>query len=153
MEKVKKDKKTRNYTYAVGRRRESVARVRVYDASCKKTTLFGNEYKIGDIVVNGKQVIEYFRFKAYAPIYKRIFSDTDTAGKFIVSAKVEGGGIAAQLEAMVLGIARAFDKIDKEKFHKILRDKGYLTVDARTRQRRMVGMGGKSRRKKQSPKR
>ena len=83
----------------------------------------------------------------------RYFSDTDTAGKFIVSAKVEGGGIAAQLEAMVLGIARAFDKIDKEKFHKILRDKGYLTVDARTRQRRVVGMGGKSRRKKQSPKR
>ena len=66
---------------------------------------------------------------------------------------VAGGGLSGQLDAAVLGMARALDKLDPEKFHPILRSKGYLTRDPRTRERRKVGMGGKARRKKQSPKR
>lgn len=153
MAEEKQTKKTtnRDYVYAVGRRREAVARVRLY--SSKQVEIFGNEYKIGDIVVNGKLVGEYFRFPAAAPVYRKLFEVTDTQGKFIVSAKVEGGGLSGQLDAMLHGVARALDKVDHEKFHSILKGNGYLTRDARTRERRKVGTGGKARRQKQSPKR
>ena len=66
---------------------------------------------------------------------------------------MEGGGKQGQLRAVVHGMARAFSKFDTEKFRKLLKDGGLLTRDSRKRQRRMVGMGGKSRRAKQSPKR
>lgn len=141
------------FTYAVGRRRESVARVRLYKPTNTTVAIFDGEYKAGDIVVNGKQVAEYFRFKPLEPVYKRIFELTDTIGKFVVSAKVQGGGIHAQMEAMIHGIARALDKVDSETYHTILKQNGYLTRDERTRERRKVGTGGKARRQKQSPKR
>ncbi len=141
----------KQYTFAVGRRREAVARVRIYTAG--KAQLFGSELKKGDLYVNGKPVTEYFNFFAYGPRYNKFLVDTDTAGKYVISAKVAGGGLSGQLDAVVLGIARALDKIDPEKFHKMLRDMGYLTVDSRTRERRKVGNAGKARRKKSSPKR
>lgn len=141
------------FTYAVGRRREAVARVRVYNPQSNTINVFNNEYKTGDLVVNGKQAAEYFGFKTYEPVYKRIFELTDTLGKYFVSVKVEGGGLSGQLDAMLHGIARAFDKMDSEKYHTLLKENGYLTRDPRTRERRKVGTGGKARRKKQSPKR
>lgn len=143
----------KSYTFAVGRRKEAVARVRLYSSSNGKTQLFGAEYKNGDIVVNGKPVQEYFNFVGFAPIYNKILRDTDTSNKFVISAKVAGGGLAGQVDAIVLGIARALDKIDKEKYHGILKEHSYLTRDARTRERRKVGNAGKARRKKSSPKR
>ncbi len=148
-----KQVKSAPFTYAVGRRKESVARVRVYNPQGTTISVFGNEYKTGDLVVNGKQAAEYFRFKPYEPKYKKIFELTDTLGKYFVSVKVEGGGIGGQLDAMLHGIARAFDKIDTEKYHTLLKSNGYLTRDPRTRERRKVGTGGKARRQKQSPKR
>lgn len=144
-------KTTKNYIYAVGRRREAVARVRIYSGN--EVTLFGNEYKTGDMVVNGRHIAEYFRVQTFTPVYRKVFEVTDTLGKFIISAKVDGGGPAGQLDAVVHGIARALDKMDTEKYHKILKDNGYLTRDARVRERRKVGTGGKARRQKQSPKR
>lgn len=142
---------TKQYIYATGRRREAVARVRLY--STGKVTVNGVELKKGDIYINDKPVNEYLNFFAYGPSYNKIFIDTDTAGKYIFTIRVAGGGLSGQLDAAVLGIARALDKLDKEKFHTILRSKGYLTRDPRIRERRKVGMGGKARRKKQSPKR
>jgi len=141
----------KNYIYATGRRREAVARVRLYSAG--KAQLDGKELKKGDIFVNGKPVTEYFNFFAFAPAYNKLFIDTDTAGKYIFTIRVVGGGLYGQLDASVLGMARALDKLDPEKFHSTLRTKGYLTRDPRIRERRKVGMGGKARRKKQSPKR
>lgn len=143
----------KNYTSAVGRRREAVARVRLYTASNSKVLLNDAEAKKGDIVVNGKAVTDYFKFFAYAPTYNKLLVDTGTAGKYIFSVKVAGGGLSGQADALVLGMARTLDKLDKEKFHKILRDNGYLTRDPRTRERRKVGNAGKARRKKSSPKR
>lgn len=148
-----KQVKSAPFTYAVGRRKESVARVRVYNPQSSTINVFGNEYKTGDLIINGRQAAEYFRFKPYEPKYKRIFELTDTLGKYFVSVKVEGGGIGGQLDAMLHGIARAFDKIDPEKYHTLLKTNGYLTRDPRTRERRKVGTGGKARRQKQSPKR
>lgn len=144
---------SRPYLYATGRRREAVARVRLYNPTSGKVVINGAELTKGDVVVNGKPINEYFKFFASAPSYNKIFVDTGTSGKFIFSIKVAGGGQSGQLDAAVMGIARVLDKLDKEKFHSILRSSGYLTRDPRTRERRKVGMGGKSRRKKQSPKR
>ncbi len=141
----------KNYISTVGRRREAVARVRLY--STVKALIDGKEAQKGDIYVNGKPIKEYFNFFAYAPLYNKIFVDTDTAGKYVFTIKVVGGGLSGQIDAIVLGMARALDKLDREKFHTILRSKGYLTRDPRIRERRKVGMCGKARRKKQSPKR
>lgn len=146
-----KKTQSKNYTQAVGRRREAVARVRIYSGA--KAEVFGEERKHGDIVVNGKPIAEYFRVTSYGPKYKRVLEELGIAGKYIISAKVEGGGLSGQLDAVIHGVARVLDKLDSEKFHKLLREKGYLTRDPRTRERRKVGTGGKARRKKQSPKR
>lgn len=139
------------YAFAVGRRREAVARVRIYSAATVE--VFGAERKRGDIIINKKPVAEYFRFASFEPIYKKLLTETGIDGKFIISARVVGGGTSGQLDAVIHGIARALDLMDKEKHHKVLSDGGYLTRDSRTRQRRMVGNAGKARRKKSSPKR
>ena len=149
---MKKNTKAKDYIFAVGRRKEAVARVRLYTGN-KKVKIFNNEFEKGRVIVNGKDVYEYFSLAYYKPVIEKIFRDTDTAEKFTIGAKVEGGGIASQIDALLLGIARAMEKHDHDKYRPVLKSEGYLTRDGRTRQRRMVGTGGKARRKKQSPKR
>lgn len=144
-------KSSKNFVFAVGRRKEAIARVRLFAGA--KATINGVEIKKGEIFVNNKPIQEYFRFSAYAPIYNKFVLNTGINGKYSFSIKVEGGGLAGQLDAVLLGMARALDKLDREKYHSVLRSKGYLTRDSRERERRKVGMGGKARRKKQSPKR
>ncbi len=123
---------------AVGRRKAAVASVRLTSGT-------------GEIIVNGKPVAEYFPGATFKSKYTQPFIVTSTV-KYSTSAKVSGGGISSQVDALVLGISRALIKIKSD--HKLaLRASGLLTRDPRERQRRMVGTGGKSRRKKQSPKR
>ena len=148
---VKENKSSKNFIFAVGRRKEAVARVRLYNAA--RAVINGVDLKKGDIMVNNKPIQEYFRFGPYAPIYNNFILNTGISGKYPLSIKVEGGGLNGQLDAVIMGMARALDLLDREKYHKILREHGYLTRDARERERRKVGMGGKARRKKQSPKR
>lgn len=148
-----KTKQNKSYISAVGRRREAVARVRLYNPTNGKVEVFGEERKRGDIIINKKPVAEYFRVTAYAPKYKKIFEEVGVDGKYIFSARIVGGGPSGQLEAFIHGVARVLDKMDKEAFHKKLSDGGYLTRDPRTRERRKVGNAGKARRKKSSPKR
>lgn len=133
-------KKKASYTFAVGRRKEAVARVRVYEGK-------------GETVVNAKPIAEYFRGETGKAHYELPFKLTDTAGKYWASVKVVGGGKNSQLAALVHGISRAFSALDKDKFRAPLKKAGLLTRDARVRERRKVGTGGKARRKKQSPKR
>jgi small subunit ribosomal protein S9 len=147
-----KSKSVKNYIHAAGRRREAAARVRLYTGSAK-VELAGAEVKKGETMVNGKTINEYFRFKAHGPVYNKFLLDCGISGKYVITAKVAGGGIESQLDALVLGVARALDKFDSEAFHSLLREKGYLTRDPRTRERRKVGNAGKARRKKSSPKR
>lgn len=151
MDAVTKKPQPKNYTIAVGRRREAVARVRLYNSASAQ--VFGQDRKRGDIVVNEKLVTEYFRTPAFESKYKRILEATGTSGKFIISARLVGGGLSGQMDALIHGIARALDIMDSEKYHKTLSDAGYLTRDPRTRERRKVGNAGKARRKKSSPKR
>lgn len=145
MEKaIKKD-----YIFAIGRRKSSTATVRLYKSD---VAVAGITIHRGEIVVNNKTALEYFG-KDKELIYKEPLNITNTGDKFAVSVRVSGGGKMGQLGAAVLGIARALDKFDREKFHTTLKKKGMLTRDPRVRERRKVGMGGKARRKKQSPKR
>ena len=140
----------RDYVSALGRRKSSTAKVRLYK---KDATVWGGlVVKKGEVVVNNKPALAYFG-KSFERVYKQPLQITGTESKFAVSIKVSGGGKKGQLDAAVLAIARGLDKIDREKFHSIFKKKGMLTRDPRVRQRRKVGMGGKSRRKKQSPKR
>lgn len=112
----------------------------------------GTAISRGQIFVNNKPALEYFG-ASFERAYKEPLEITSTKDKFAVSIKVSGGGKKGQLDAAVLAIARGLDKIDREKFHSILKKKGMLTRDPRVKERRKVGMGGKSRRRKQSPKR
>lgn len=147
-----KSKKVLPYIHAVGRRKEAVARVRLHTGA-SKVEVEGIEVKKGETYVNGKPIAEYFRFKTHGPIYNKFLLDVGVSGKYVITAKVVGGGLESQLDALILGVARALDKFDRETFHSILREKGYLTRDARIRERRKVGNAGKARRKKASPKR
>ena len=140
----------KDYISAIGRRKESVARVRLY----KNNNVLWNGIAInkGEISVNKKMAHEYFGAQA-EKVYKEPLRITNTGKNFAITVLVSGGGKMGQLDATVLGIARALDKVDHEKFRPILKKKGLLTRDPRVRERRKVGMGGKARRRKQSPKR
>lgn len=153
-EEITKNKKKDNkdYVFAVGRRRKAVARVRIYPS--KESVSFGEVVlKKGDTFVNLKPIDQYFPGQTEKVIWNEPFRVTNTIGRYITSIRVEGGGRQGQLDAAIHGIARALELVDKAKFRPILKKKGMLERDSRARQRRMVGMGGKSRRKKQSPKR
>ena len=131
----------KDYLLAIGRRRRAVARVRLYKSGS------------GIITVNSKPAQEYFSTEANKAAYMLPFAVTNTVGKFDVTVKVVGGGAAGQLGAVIHGIARAIESVDSKEYRPALKSKGLLTRDPRVKQRRMVGMGGKSRRRKQSPKR
>lgn len=141
----------KNYIFAVGRRREAVARVRLYE---NPKDLLNGETPVnkGDIYVNGKKAEEYFTGKVSQSMYLEPLKSTNTIGKYAITVVVVGGGPSGQLGAFLHGLSRALSKED-QKNRDILKKKGYLTRDARARERRKVGMGGKARRKRQSPKR
>ena len=134
------DTKKNSYISAVGRRKESIARVRLSSGS-------------GQIIVNEKPIAEYFPGPIYQKAYQRPFEATQTLGKFLVSIKVAGGGISSQLGAVVHGISRALASVDDKKYRKDLKKEGLLTRDARVKERRKYGLAHKARAKKQSPKR
>lgn len=129
-----------NFFQAVGRRREAVARVRLFKGQ-------------GQLTVNGKPISEYFRGPVAQKLYQRPFELTKTLGQISGSVKVIGGGFSSQLEAVVHGASRALLLIDKDKHRAILKVNKLLTRDPRARERRKFGLAGKARAKKQSPKR
>ena len=140
----------KNYKSVVGKRKEAVARLRLYTHALPEIS--GVDVKKGDIFVNGKLIEKYFGGIVSKATYEEPFVITNTLGKFTITIKVEGGGPKGQMDAVIHAVARALSSID-EKSKAILKKKGFLTRDARIRERRKVGMGGKARRKKQSPKR
>ncbi|SRR5258706_7518912 len=149
---VKKQVK-RDYVYAIFRRKEAIARVRLYSHIKEGLVWDGQPITKDQIIVNGKPVEHYFPGPIAKALYMKPFTLTNTLNKYGVSVKVESGGRSGQLDAMVNGIAKALSLLDRVKFRKTLKAKGLLTRDPRVRERRKVGTGGKARRKKQSPKR
>ncbi len=154
-------KKTKNIKYyeAIGRRKEAVARVRLYIAGKGKAiTINGDKQtslkiKAGEIYINKKPITEVFPAPQEKARYLFPLKLTDCLDRFAISILVEGGGRNGQLDAIVHGIARALNLADKESFRPIVKKYGLLTRDPRERERRKVGTGGKARRMKQSPKR
>lgn len=136
----KKATTKKDYVYASGRRRTSSARVRLYKGSKEST-------------VNGEVIGKYFPGEVYRVLWQKPFELTETLGKYYVTAKVAGGGKKGQLDAVVHATAKAFAEADRDKFRSPLKSAGLLTRDARKRERRMVGTGGRARKQKQSPKR
>lgn len=142
----------KNYTSAVGRRRAAVARVRVYSKIPDSLKFEDYAVKKGDIVVNGRNISQYFSGKVAEAVYQQPLKVTNSLNKYAITIRTLGGGLQAQLDAAVLGISRALATLDSAN-KPLLRKKGLLTRDQRVRERRKVGMGGKARRRKQSPKR
>lgn len=123
----------------VGRRKEAVARVRLSEGK-------------GQIIVNGKPIMEYFPGETLQKIYNKPLEITQTVGKYTISVKVTGGGQVSQLGAVVHGITRALAKADAN-LRGVLKKEGLLTRDSRVKERRKYGHAQKARAKKQSPKR
>ncbi|MFA7209349.1 MAG: 30S ribosomal protein S9 [Parcubacteria group bacterium] len=116
------------YFYAVGKRKTSIAQIRLYPAD-----------KAGKgIVVNGKDVKNYFTIERHSDMLKAPLMAAGLEEKFDVSVKVNGGGIMGQAEAARLGVARALIIFD-ENLKKSLKDLGYLTRDARIVERKKPG--------------
>lgn len=132
--------KSKKYTFAVGRRKTAIARVRLYSGK-------------GEILVNGKPIGDYFSGEVAKIAYLKPFQATDTLGKYYAIIKTEGSGKEGQLEAVIHGLARALDKENKKLYHSALKKSKLLTRDSRAKERRKPGLAGKARKKKQSPKR
>jgi len=120
-------KTTKKYIEAVGRRKESVARVRITPAS--KTSY----------VVNDKALNEYCTVDYLIKNIEDAINNSGTTEKFSVSVKVNGGGISSQSDAIRLGIARAIIKNEPE-MRAALKKIGFLKRDARVKERRKFGL-------------
>jgi small subunit ribosomal protein S9 len=132
---------TGTYIEAVGRRKVATARVRIYEDGK------------GDFIVNGKAAGQYFDTILNAPtLYNKPLKTVGLQGKFSISALVKGSGLSSQLDAVVHGLSRALIKKDPE-LRGLLKAEDLLTRDDRMKETRKIGMGGKARRKRQSPKR
>jgi small subunit ribosomal protein S9 len=152
-ETVKSIEKQPLFYQAVGKRREATARVRLYVANEGTLTIKDKILKAGNMIINYRPIEQYFPSDIHKKLYMEPFRTSNTVGRFTVSALIEGGGLSGQLGAFVHGVSRCLDKVDHEKFHTILKKKGFLTRDARAKERRKAGYAQKARAKKQSPKR
>lgn len=142
-----------SYYEAVGRRKVASARVRLWVVNDAKTTVHGFEMAKGDMLVNGKPIEKYFPGEVLKKMYQEPFRTTNTLGRFAVTVKIVGGGTVGQLSAMIHGVSRALEKVDKEKFRPILKKRGFMKRDPRAKQRRKAGFAGKARARRNSPKR
>jgi len=112
--------------YGTGRRKKSIARVRLVDGT-------------GVITVNGKDLNEYFGTEVLKVIVKQPLTATNTSAKYDVIAKVVGGGFTGQAGAIRHGIARALNEANGE-YRPILKANGFLTRDPRMKERRKYGL-------------
>ena len=114
------------YYYGTGKRKTSVARVRLYNEQ-------------GPIIVNGKTMEEGFNWPTWRETITEPFRVSDTEGQFRVVAKVAGGGIVSQAGALRHGISRALISADPQ-LRSALKKAGLLTRDAREKERKKYGL-------------
>ncbi|MBI4708814.1 MAG: 30S ribosomal protein S9 [Candidatus Portnoybacteria bacterium] len=129
IESVSKSKK---YYEAVGRRKRAIARVRLF-------TTRPFEENEGKIIVNGKSYKQYFPLMELQQITEASLSKLKSLNRFEVEAKVSGGGIRAQSEAIRHGLARALVAFNID-FRKKLKRAGYLKRDPRKKERKKYGL-------------
>ena len=114
------------YFYGTGRRKSSVARVRLYPGS-------------GKITINGRDVEDYFGLETLKLIINQPFGITGTEGKFDIVANVRGGGISGQAGAIRHGVSRALLLAD-DSYRTLLKKAGILTRDPRMKERKKYGL-------------
>jgi len=117
---------SQHYNYATGRRKSSVARVRLAPGD-------------GVLVINGKPPSEYFGRRDLETVITQPLRVTETMGSFGATIKVDGGGIAGQAGAICHGIARALVAADAE-LRPVLKRAGLLTRDPREKERKKYGL-------------
>ena len=116
------------YFYGTGRRKSSVARVRVYSGE-------------GKITINNRDIDDYFGLETLKLIVRQPLSLTETAEKFDIVCTVQGGGVTGQAGAIRHGIARALLQYDAE-LRSALKKAGFLTRDPRMKERKKYGLKG-----------
>ena len=116
------------YFYGTGRRKHSVARVRVYAGT-------------GKVTVNGRDIDDYFGLDTLKFIVRQPLALTDTLGKFDVVCTVAGGGVSGQAGAIRHGLSRALLQSGDE-VRPILKKAGFLTRDPRMKERKKPGLKG-----------
>ena len=114
------------YFYGTGRRKKSIARVRLYPGT-------------GSIVINGREIDDYFGLETLKLIVNQPFATTDTLSKFDIVAIVNGGGISGQAGAIRHGVARALLSVDAN-YRPALKAAGFLTRDPRMKERKKYGL-------------
>ena len=112
--------------YGTGRRKHSVARVRVYEGT-------------GKITINGRDIDDYFGLETLKLIVRQPFAVTNTEGKFDIVCTVTGGGVTGQAGAIRHGLSRALLQFDPE-LRAALKAEGYLTRDPRMKERKKYGL-------------
>ena len=116
---------TNPYFYGTGRRKKSVARVRVYAGT-------------GKITVNDRDIDDYFGLETLKLIVRQPLALTGTADKFDIVCKVAGGGVTGQAGAIRHGLSRALVLAGEDKA--ILKKSGFLTRDPRMKERKKYGL-------------
>ena len=117
-----------NYYYGTGRRKSSVARVRVYPGT-------------GKITISERDIDDYFGLETLKLIVRQPLAITDTAEKFDIVCRVAGGGVTGQAGAIRHGIARALLQFDEE-LRSPLKKAGLLARDPRMKERKKYGLKG-----------
>ena len=117
----------KKYFYGTGRRKSSVARVRVY------------ENGTGSVIVNGRDIDDYFGLETLKLVVRQPLVTTGTVGKVDIEATVCGGGVSGQAGAIRHGIARALLLVD-ENYRSALKAAGFLTRDPRMKERKKYGL-------------
>ena len=117
-----------NYFYGTGRRKSSIARVRVYNGA-------------GKITINDRDIDDYFGLETLKLIVNQPFAVTGTEGKFDIVCRVNGGGVTGQAGAIRHGLARALLQADAA-YRPALKKAGFLTRDPRMKERKKYGLKG-----------
>jgi len=112
---------------AVGRRKQAIARVRIIPGS-------------GTITVNGRTLEDYFPNKLHQQLINDPFTVLNLGGAYDVIARISGGGPSGQAGALRLGIARSLNQVDEENNRATLKKAGFLSRDARVKERKKAGL-------------
>ena len=121
------DYNKRPYFYGTGRRKKSVARVRLYQGT-------------GSVKINGRDIDDYFGLDTLKLIVRQALNLTGTADKFDIECRVAGGGVTGQAGAIRHGIARALLQFNSEELRPQLKKAGFLTRDPRMKERKKYGL-------------
>ena len=115
------------YFYGTGRRKSSVARVRLYQGT-------------GKITINDRDIDDYFGYETLKTVVRQPLVLTETNGRFDVIVNCKGGGFTGQAGAIRHGVARALLQYDSENLRSMLKKAGFLTREPRMKGRKKYGL-------------